>query len=219
VTELHIDLNADVGEGEMPKVFAGLIGVVTSVNIACGGHTGDENTMRQTGAAARAAGIRVGAHPSYPDRANFGRVTVTLASERLRASILEQVRSLAQVTEVGYLKPHGALYNDAVRDPRVADVVYEVAAELTLPVMLLSGSRPGTIIEGFIDRAYMPDGSLKSRELPGALILDPFAAASQALALAPAVDSLCVHADTPGAVELMSAARNALEQAGYTIGP
>lgn len=221
---LKIDLNADVGEDDDFGTDVELMGIVTSVNVASGGHAGDEESMSRTIAAAREAGLRVGAHPSYPDRANFGRMTVTMGQEALRRSIIDQVQTLAQVAalhevQISYLKPHGALYNDCVNDSRLADELFSAAEELGLPVMLLACVRQGNIREGFIDRSYLPNGSLKARGLPGAMILDPAAAAHQAVALAPKVDSLCVHSDTPGALALMRAARAALEQAGYLIGP
>ncbi|MGQ0679547.1 MAG: LamB/YcsF family protein [Actinomycetota bacterium] len=219
---LHVDLNADVGEGERSDLE--LMGVVTSVSIACGGHAGDQASMRRTVAAARNTGQRLGAHPSYPDRANFGRFTVSMEPEALRRSIVDQVRALIEAAgreaaEIAYIKPHGALYNDAVGSSAIADQLFAAAEELDLPVMLLASARQGNIREGFVDRAYMPDGSLKARGLPGAMILDPAGAAHQALALAGKVDSLCVHSDTPGALELISSARSALEQAGFVIGP
>lgn len=219
---LRVDLNADVGEGD-EQTDLELMGIVTSVNVASGGHVGDEKSMRRTVAAAKDAGLRIGAHPSYPDRSNFGRTTATMDAGELRRSIVEQVRRLKEIAELqgaelSYIKPHGALYNDAVTDPKVAEIVLGAAQELDLPVMLLASARQGNIREGFVDRAYMPDGSLKARGLPGAMILDPAGAAQQALALAPKVDSLCVHSDTPGAPELIRSARSALEQAGYIIG-
>lgn len=221
---MKIDLNSDVGEDDDPGTDTLLMDIVTSVNVASGGHAGDGKSMSRTIAAAQQAGLRIGAHPSYPDRANFGRMSLTMEPAALRRAIIDQVHALAQVAkyhdaQISYLKPHGALYNDCVQDPRRADELFAAAEELNLPVMLLACVSRGNIREGFIDRSYLPDGSLKARGLPGAMILDPAAAADQALALAPKVDSLCVHSDTPGAVALIRSARAALEQAGYLIGP
>lgn len=218
----QVDLNADVGEEH--GIDTALMAIVTSVNIACGGHAGDELSMRRTVTAARAAGVRIGAHPSYPDRAGFGRVSMDMDLQSLRGSILEQVTTLAAVAaqqgaQISYLKPHGALYHDAIGNPGVADALFAAAGELSLPVMLLACAPRAQIREGYIDRGCLPDGTLLPRGLPGALILDPAAAARQAVALAPEVDSLCVHSDTPGAPVLIAAARAALEGAGYLIGP
>lgn len=172
-------------------------------------------------------GIRIGAHPSYPDREGFGRMSMAMEPAELVAEITTQVQALQQVAlaegaAVAYIKPHGALYNDAVRVPAIAAVIGEAAANLGVPLMCLAGSPlaagEGAIGEGFIDRGYMPDGTLILRGQLGASITDPDEAAAQALRLAPMVDSLCVHSDTPGASALMVAARRALEDAGYVIG-
>jgi UPF0271 protein len=216
-----IDLNADVGEGA-DDVDEALMSLVTSVSIACGGHAGDVASMKKAGDAATARGIRIGAHPSYLDRENFGRVSIAMGPETLRAEIVRQVRSLIDVTAtVSYVKPHGALYNDVPRLPNVATAVFQAVEELRLPLMLMADvATPDSvevISEGFIDRGYTPDGLLVPRSQAGALITDPAQTIEQALRLAQKVDSLCVHSDTPGAALLMAEARRALTDAGYEI--
>ncbi|HEX2178899.1 MAG TPA: 5-oxoprolinase subunit PxpA [Actinomycetota bacterium] len=232
----RIDLNADVGEGLPPEVDRSLMEVVTSASIACGGHAGDPDTMRRTLDAARELGIRVGAHPSYPDREGFGRRSMDLAPQALRSSIEQQVAALCDAAslagvEVAYLKPHGALYNDAAVNSELIGLLLDLGRDLGLPLMLLGGAvereirhddarpLPRLIREGFLDRRYTQDGALVPRDRPGALISDPETAARQALVLAPSVDSLCVHSDSPSALYLVRYARSALETAGYQVGP
>lgn len=222
-----IDLNSDLGEGLAEEIDMELLDLVSSANIACGGHAGDLESMERTVRAAAARAVRIGAHPSYPDRARFGRVTMTMPPSALEHSIVEQTRSLAEVcerlgAEVAYLKPHGALYNDAAWNSEVGRAVIQAASRLSLPLMILADSSlarsaPGALREGFIDRAYNPDGSLVPRTEPGAVISEAGVAAEQALALAERVDSLCIHSDTPRAADLLRAAREALEAAGYAI--
>jgi 5-oxoprolinase (ATP-hydrolysing) subunit A len=231
----RIDLNADVGEGLGPEKDRALMAQVSSVSIACGGHAGDAQSMASTVASAQELGLRIGAHPSYPDRPGFGRTTMAIAAGDLRSAIEAQVLSLVGIAgrlgaKVSYLKPHGALYNDAARDPSLFELIRELGDELGLPVMTLAsrlGARKESqsepvpfdpIREGFIDRGYAADGSLIPRSEPGALIKDPAQAAAQAVRLAPCVDSLCVHSDTPDALSLITAARRALLGAGCGIG-
>jgi UPF0271 protein len=225
MSERSIDLNADVGEG-LDGVDSALLDLVTSASIACGGHAGDLESMSASCRSAAERGIRIGAHPSYPDPENFGRVTMTMSPEGLREEVYRQAQDLiavaaGQLATVSYVKPHGALYNDIRRIHEAANAVFGAALDLKLPVMLLPEVRfpPSiTIItEGFIDRGYMPDGSLIPRSESEALITEPQRAAQQALSLAGGVESLCVHSDTPNAPELMAAARSALIDAGYEI--
>jgi UPF0271 protein len=229
----RIDLNADVGEGLPEEQDRALLEVVTSASIACGFHAGDAATMRQTLALANELGVRAGAHPSYPDRVNFGRVSMPMRPESLVDCIGEQVSLLQEAAleagmRIAYLKPHGALYNDAAVDEAVARSVATAAALLGLPMMLLAGAptlprlpgdSPRVIAEGFLDRGYRKDGTLVPRTEAGALITDQAAAADQALRLAPQVDSLCVHSDSRAAANLALAARAALVSAGYEVGP
>ena len=228
----RIDLNADVGEGLPAELDRALMEVVTSASIACGGHAGDIRTMRLTLRAAQELGVRAGAHPSYPDKPNFGRVSITIGAEALLDAIGEQVSALQEAAlqigmSVAYLKPHGALYNDAAADEEVAATVATAASLLGLPMMFLGsaptlaklpGDAPPVIREGFVDRGYRPDGSLIPRGEPGALISAPEDAAGQAVRLAASVDTLCIHSDSPSALALARAARAALEEAGMQIG-
>ena len=224
-----IDLNVDAGEG--PGEDA-LYPLVSSVSVACGGHAGDAASMRAAVLDAKRHAVSVGAHPSYPDRAGFGRRPLEMPGDELVRSLRGQVCELAGIAgSVGvplrHLKPHGALYNDAARSGPIAAAIAE-AADPHLLLVGLAGSvmldvwrRLGRAVaaEGFADRTYEPDGTLRPRSRPGALIVDPGQAAAQALRLARggAVQTLCVHADTPGASAILAAVRAALERAGFAI--
>lgn len=240
-----IDLNSDLGEGAGTE--AELMPLISSVNIACGAHAGDPVTMRATLALALARGVRIGAHPGYRDPASFGRRALDLPAAALAAEITEQITALQAMAEdagsrVTHVKAHGALYNQAERDEPIADLIARTVAAmgLTLAVVATPGSamaraagRAGVrlIREGFIDRAYEPDGTLRSRSLPGAMVLDPERAAAQALGfvrdggvratdgsfLVLAVDSLCVHGDSPGAVEIARAVRSMFAVSGIAV--
>ncbi len=247
-----IDLNADTGE--IPEALAdgreeALLGLVTSANIACGGHAGDEGTMEATLALAKRLGVAAGAHPAYPDKAGFGRSSAGMTEAEIEETVLAQVRTLAAVAaRVGcrlhHVKPHGALYNDAARDRSVATAVARGVARWQDEVVLvgLAGSPMlevfrehgfATAAEAFADRAYERDGSLRSRKLPGALIEEPERAAAQALRIATegrvtaygggevevAARTLCVHGDTPGAARIARAVGAALRGAGIVIAP
>ena len=223
-----VDLNSDLGEGMPEAIDHAVLDIVSSANVACGGHAGDARTMGRTVAEAKARGVRVGAHPAYPDRANFGRIHVDIDPAALVEELVSQIGALVEVAEalgvpVAYVKPHGALYNDAARNPSLGDAVVRVAQRVGLPIMALAGSAlaqrtdVAIIREGFLDRAYRSDGSLVPRSEPRALVTDPDAVGAQALRLAPNVDSLSLHSDTPGAVELLAAARRALEANGYVV--
>lgn len=234
----QVDLNIDLGElpGEPAELFA----LATVANVACGGHAGDRASMARAVSFALTRGTRLAAHPSYPDREGFGRKTMTIAPTDLAASVEEQCAALQAIArKLGYpvamVKPHGALYHDAARDPALAAAVLDGAArglgtppaELTvvgpprgalLEEALRRGARYAR--EGFADRAYRADGSLVPRSEPGALVTDPDACAKQALLLAGAgtLETLCVHGDTPGAVAVASRVRDALLQAGALAG-
>lgn len=230
-----IDLNSDLGEGLASD--AEVLRYVSSANVACGAHAGDPETMARTLALAKERDVAVGAHPAYPDRENFGRVALDLAPEALRDAILEQLAALAAVAarvgaELRHVKAHGALYNRGERDPGVADVIAEAVtrhdprlALVCTPASAMAASARArglrVLREGFCDRAYEPDGTLRPRSKPGALLTDPRAAAAQALSLARGggVDTLCVHGDTPGAPEIARAVRAELEGAGFRIAP
>ena len=234
-----LDLNADLGEGIGDD--AAMLSLVTSANVACGGHTGDAASMRAVAARAAALGVRIGAHPSYADRENFGRVQHEVDEHTLTDQLRTQVGDLIQAADavgarVTYLKPHGALYHAAARDPAHARAVVRIAAEGGLAVvgapdalLLRLAAEQGlpTYAEGFADRGYTGTGALLPRSAPGAVLTDPDQVAAQITQLARtgtvtaadgsavplAIRTLCVHGDTPGAVTLARRVRAALEDA------
>ncbi len=240
-----VDLNCDLGEGAGHD--AELMPLVSSANIACGGHAGDEATMRATIRLALQHGVAVGAHPGYADRANFGRVELPLSVAEVRGLVLGQVQHLLAVAlqcnaRVRHVKPHGALYNLAARDPAVAhavaDGVYEADPRLLLVgraggALLEAGAACGlgTISEAFADRSYQADGSLTPRGQPGALLADEGAAAAQALRMVRegkvtasdgsdvpiTADTICLHGDGAHAVAFATRLRAELERAGLEI--
>src|SRR5712664_1861974 len=198
--DLKIDLNCDMGE--LPEAIAdgtqeSLMASLTSVNIACGGHAGDERTMKTTIEQAIRWKLAIGAHPGYPDRANFGRLELKLPPNEIAASVFEQVRALAQIAagcgaRLVHVKPHGALYNQAVRDRALAEAIAKGVARWSRRVVLmgLAGSPMLDVFreagfpvaaEAFADRRYEPDGTLRSRKHEDALIHDPAEAGRQAL--------------------------------------
>ena len=220
-----IDLNADLGEGVTDD--EGLLAIVTSANVACGYHAGDEQTMWSVCREAARLGVAVGAQVSYDDRANFGRAPLDVAYGLLRAQVAEQVAVLSRIadeagTQVSYVKPHGALYNRVVDDEEQARAVLDGSGDL--PVLGLPGSallrlaapRP-VFLEGFPDRGYTADGRLVPRGQPGALVQDIDTIAVNAVRLADGVDSVCVHGDSSIAVLAAAAVRRALKDAGYTL--
>ena len=226
-----IDLNADLGEGG--PCDAELLMIVSSCNIACGGHAGDEKSMRETVALAISNDVAIGAHPSYPDRDGFGRRSAYLTGDELRDSIIAQITTLNSVARdqgatLNHVKPHGALYNDAVNDRKLADLVASCiratvpdAAFVGLPdsEMQHAASRYSMnfVAEGFIDRAYKDDGQLVPRSEPGAVHKSLGLVLPQAVSLVGKVDTLCIHGDTPGAAEAAAAVRDALEKQGVEI--
>lgn len=233
-----IDLNCDLGEepAETERDLR-LLRLASSANIACGGHAGDLETMRGAVAEAARLGVAVGAHPSYPDRDGFGRREIELEHEVLVDLVASQVATLAAVARragvaLTHVKAHGALYNRAARDPTVAEAFGRGVARVDLGLRLvgLAGSPAlgiwnglgfAVAAEGFADRGYAADGSLRPRGSFGALLVDPSAAAAQAVALAEHAhpDTICVHSDTPGSPEILAAVRAALEGTGYLIAP
>jgi UPF0271 protein len=224
-----IDLNCDLGEGAGTDLA--VLPLITTANVACGFHAGDPATAFETVAAAKRHGVRVGAHPSFPDREHFGRRELDRAESDVYRDCVYQIGALAGIaracgTTLSHVKPHGALYNMACRDARFARPVLAAATEVfQLPVMGLPGSEvetlsPGRFIpEGFADRRYRSDGSLVPRTDPGAFVEDPDEAADQALWLVRerSVRTLCVHGDNPQAVAFVQALRDALTRAGFTI--
>jgi 5-oxoprolinase (ATP-hydrolysing) subunit A len=293
----RIDLNCDMGE--LPEAIAdgtqeALLRSVTSANVACGGHAGDERTMRTTIEQALRAGVAIGAHPGYPDRENFGRLELKMPPDKIAESVCEQILALAKVAEecgarIIHVKPHGALYNQAVRNRELAEAIANSVAKavglsnilknsthshpepgrapargeraqgvvanggegsaflpspregLCKDVILvgLAGSpmldvfREGgfaVAAEAFADRRYEPDGTLRSRKFEDALIRNPEEAAWQALSIAEqgvviasdgsevAIDAqtICIHGDTPGSVQIAAAVARTLRDAGVT---
>ena len=216
-----VDLNADVGEGF--GADAELVSLVTSANVACGFHAGDERSMRA--ACDAAVGVTIGAHVSYCDREGFGRRELDVDAATIETEAAEQIAALQSVSggRVAYVKPHGALYHRASHDDACAAALVAAAAPLAVlgfpgSRLLARASEAGlvAVAEGFADRGYAGDGSLLARGAPGA-VLDADAAALQAVELAPRVGSLCVHSDTPGAVPLARRVRSALEAAGVVV--
>jgi UPF0271 protein len=247
-----IDLNCDMGE--LPEAIAdgtqeALLPFFTSANVACGGHAGDEGSMKATIEQALRHRVAIGAHPGYPDRANCGRVELQLSLEAVSAFVFEQVRKLAELAagcgaHLVHVKPHGALYNQAVDDQRLAAAIAEGVARWSKGLVLvgLAGSPMLEVFrdlgfavaaEAFADRRYGPDGRLRSRRFPDALIQDPAVAAAQALgmverstvtavdgsALTVQAETICIHGDTPGALKIAAKVAETLERAGVELRP
>jgi UPF0271 protein len=221
-------LNIDAGE--YPDEPEGLYGVAHIVNIACGGHAGDERSMDRVLLACMRFGTKAGAHPSYADRAGFGRTEINMSGPDVQAMVTEQVKRLdarAKATgqAVSHVKPHGALYHAANRAPELARAVVRGSVLVLGPSFTLIGPPAGELKraaeearvmyarEGFADRATRSDGTLVPRGEPGAMITDPARARALArqLALSGTVDTVCVHGDTPGAMLIGHAARGALD--------
>jgi UPF0271 protein len=240
-----IDLNADVGEGVGDD--AALMPLITSANIACGAHAGDAETMRATVALAIRHGVAVGAHPGYADREHFGRRPMALSRQDVIDLVLDQVGSLdrialAEGATVGYVKPHGALYNQAEVDDDLAGAL--VIAVQAFPRRLRLYGRAGSAMEraarkaglpfapeAFADRRYRGDGTLAPRSQPGTVLADPEVVADQVKSLVQhqeveaddgsrirlAFETLCLHGDTPGAGQLAHRVRQVLAELGITV--
>ncbi len=242
-----MDLNADLGEG--CAFDAELMSVITSCNIACGGHAGDEASMRAALHLAKSNAVSAGAHPSFPDRENFGRTRSELSGAALEASLSEQVSQLKQLAdEVGvpltHLKPHGALYNMAAVD---ADLANSICRVLTAPIpharlvgppnselgVAAKAHSIAFLAEGFADRAYEANGQLRDRKLDGAVFHEASRQVDQVMEIAMhgrvqthggetiplPVGTICVHGDTPGAFEAAKAIRTALESQEIRLCP
>jgi 5-oxoprolinase (ATP-hydrolysing) subunit A len=243
---VSIDLNADVGEG---MDDAALLPFVTSANVACGLHAGDPSVMDGTVALALSRGVRVGAHPGYPDREHFGRVTVEMPFDAIENLVLFQVAALdgfvrSRGGTLTHVKPHGALYHAGAEFPDVARAIAEGVRRFR-PSLVLVGAAGSMLIEAgrdadlpvaeeaFADRRYMPDGSLVPRSQPGAVITDPDAAAEQAVRIARdhsvvaadgsaveiRADTLCLHGDTPGAEHIARRIHERFRAEGIRIAP
>jgi UPF0271 protein len=248
--DLRIDVNCDMGE--LPEAIAdgtqeSLMASLTSVNIACGGHAGDERTMKATIEQALRWKLAIGAHPGYADRANFGRVELELPAKEIADSVFEQVCRLAEIAagcgaRVVHVKPHGALYNQAVKNRGIAEAIANGVGRWDKSTVLvgLAGSpmlevfrQAGFAVaaEAFADRRYEADGTLRSRKFEDALIRNPEEAAWQALGIAErglviasdgsevSVDAqtLCIHGDTPGAPAIAAAVARTLREAGVSL--
>lgn len=240
-----IDLNADLGEGGSQD--AALLKIVSSCNVACGGHAGNLDSMRKTVATALRYGVSVGAHPGYPDRENFGRRSGFIRGRALHDSLQQQLRELLEVAQslgarLAHVKPHGALYNDAATDAKLAATVVDAIAAAAPGVALVgppdsaledAAAAAGTvyIVEAFVDRAYRADGRLVSRSEVGAVHADTERMIEQAVGIAIDgtvrcaggerirlhADTLCIHGDTANAAAAAQSVRRALESAGVTI--
>jgi 5-oxoprolinase (ATP-hydrolysing) subunit A len=248
----RIDLNCDMGEVAAALADGSqeaLMPYISSANIACGGHAGDARMMRQTIEQALRHGLSVGAHPGYEDRANFGRIELALLPEEIAASVERQLLTLQEIAAqcgalIAHVKPHGALYNQAARDRETARAIAEgvsrwrknvifvgLAGSAMLDVFRVAGFPVAA--EAFADRRYEPDGSLRSRKFPDALLSDPLQAAEQALqiveqgtvlatdgtAIPLHAQTICIHGDTPSAVEIAAAVHRRLTDAGIRIEP
>jgi len=248
----RIDLNCDMGE--VPEAITdgtqeSLMPSLTSVSIACGGHAGDSQTMKATIEQALRWKLDIGAHPGYPDRANFGRLELQLPPQTIADSVFEQVRALVEIAAecgayVTHVKPHGALYNLAATNRVIAQAIADgvarwsrnvalvgLAGSLMLDVFREAGFRVAA--EAFADRRYEADGSLRSRKFEDALLRDPAEAAQQALRVAERgsviarggaelttnARTICIHGDTPGAPAIAAVVAKTLQQAGVALTP
>ena len=244
-----ICLNADVGElpGEPGRALdRTILDVVSRCSIACGGHTGDTESMRATVHAAHARNVVMGAHPSYPDREGFGRSRANVSNAQLAESLLLQVRTLqkiarAQGADIAHIKPHGSLYNDAARDDILSELLVSVCKQTEMRALVgppnskmedaaLSAGLD-YFTEAFADRSYEADGSLTPRSVAGAVITEEAPQLVQVLSLveqgqvvcrtgecvAVTADTICLHGDTPGAAEAAFALKQALAERGITI--
>jgi UPF0271 protein len=247
-----IDLNADLGESFGTWRLGddeALLTLITSANVACGFHAGDPLTLQRTCANAVANGVSIGAQVSYRDLAGFGRREMVVPPAELTAEVLYQIAALDGIARseggrVSYVKPHGALYNRAIRDPVQAEAIAEAVRRYdpALPLLTLphgeaaaAGTAAGltVVAEAFADRAYLDDGTLMPRGQPGAVLTDPEQVAGRAVGMATGqvvtsasgqqvrvpARSLCIHGDTAGAVGLARAVRAALAAAGVTVQP
>lgn len=250
-----IDINCDMGEWDSerrtePRQYSrsggesdlALMPFISSCSIACGGHIGDEHSMRITVSNAVKNGLRIGAHPAYPDKRNFGRRSLDLPLADLSTTLFSQICTLRDIaqqegTQLAFVKPHGALYNDMIKRAELANVVIETVKRVdpSLSLMGLAGSslearcrKEGLpfIAEAFADRRYSDSGELTSRSLQGSVIEDPEEAAAQILSLIQEnvitsitgdiiplkADTICIHSDTRGALDHVKAINKLLYQ-------
>ncbi len=250
MSDMTIDINADLGESE-ESLASGtdfeLMRYITSANIACGGHVGNERTMQETLTAARKLKIAVGAHPSYPDRANFGRIDSTLSPTEIEASVSLQIGTLAEIAasldmRLVHVKPHGALYHAANTNREVALAIGRAVKAID-PDLVMIGQADSSALEAwrgvglrcaaeaYADRVYEPDGTLRKRTLSGALLDDPARAAQQAVDIAVRhrviasdgsefaveANTICIHSDTPGSGAIAREVAQQLKTAGVRL--
>ena len=240
-----IDLNADLGEG--CEFDVELMGIVSSCNIACGGHAGDPSSMAATVDLAVANEVAIGAHPAYPDRSGFGRTSQFQSGKKLRKSLINQLDTLYGIVRgaghsLTHVKPHGALYNDAAGDRSVAKILLQAVQDVCGNVTIIGPPKSALervaaeknmpfIAEAFVDRAYLPDGSLVPRGEPNAVHADMNTITTQAITLATKnmltaengevlevhAETLCIHGDTANAAEIGIAVRDVLLASGVSI--
>jgi UPF0271 protein len=244
--EVKIDLNCDMGESFGRYTLGNdeaIMPFITSANIACGLHAGDPLVMRQTVRLAKQHGVAVGAHPGWPDLQGFGRREMSLMPDEVEAFVLYQIGALAAFAkaedmELHHVKPHGALYNQAVKDRNLSDSIARAVKTFSGGLILVGLAGSGLVEagveaglrvanEGFPDRNYNPDGTLVSRKQTNAIIESPEEVAAQAVRLAQEgidfsgqrirIDTLCLHGDNPYAVQNAKLVRDALEKAGIQI--
>src|SRR5215471_13060037 len=252
MSELWIDINSDLGESEESLANGTdyqLMRYITSANIACGGHAGDERTMRETVRIAKELNVAVGAHPGYPDRENFGRIESPMSAAEIEATVRDQIAALAEVAapfgmQLTHCKPHGALYHAANKSAEVAAAIGRAVLEGDEQLIMVGQAGSSTLTlwesmgltcaaEAFADRTYEPGGVLRKRTLPGALLEDPSKAGQQALDIATrhfavatdgselkiTAETICIHSDTPGSVSIARAVNEALKKAGVQLKP
>ena len=249
MTSNTICLNADIGE--LPddtgrNMDRAILDVVTRCNIAAGGHAGDAESMSKTIHAAKARNVEIGIHPSYPDRENFGRKPMAISGPQLQEALAQQLRTFLSIarqenTRVAYLKPHGALYNEAVKSIVLAQLIADQARRHRINALMgppeseleIAAARSGLefIAEGFVDRRYTADGTLVPRSENGSVLGDVEEQIDQAIHLArdhyvvaidgqrieQKVETLCVHGDTPGAIHTAYALKQALIAEGFEL--
>jgi len=250
MSELWMDINSDLGESEESLANGAdfeLMRYITSANVACGGHAGDERTMRETVRMAQELGVAAGAHPGYPDRANFGRIESPLSIAEIEATVRDQIAALAEVAaslgvRLAHCKPHGALYHAANKSAEVAAAIGRAVLESDEQLVMVGQAGSSTLTlwesmglsyaaEAFADRAYEPDGILRKRTLPGALLEDPAKAAAQAVDIATRntvvatdgselkvdAETVCIHSDTPGSAAIAREVNQRLKAAGVLL--
>jgi len=250
MSELWIDINSDLGESEEALASGSdfeLMRYITSANVACGGHAGNEHTMRETVRKAKELSVAVGAHPGYPDRENFGRIEIPMSSAEIEATVRDQIAALAEIaTSLGvnlsHCKPHGALYHAANKSAEVAAAIGRAVLESDDQLIMVGQAGSLTLslwgsmgltcaAEAFADRAFEPDGILRKRTLPGALLENANDAARQAIDIATSqtavatdgttlkvsAQTVCIHSDTPGSAAIARAVNEALKKAGVKV--